>query len=760
MMDSSTSSSPVYVSISSASAITTTTCTTPLALTISQAPSDSGDVFTLAYAADTSTAAFFGDNDVYSVPDTAMLLQAVDAIQFDGTDAVSQPNSISSNHIDEIASLSEYQLSENGDLSEVNLATGGCTTTTIISSSSSNHQSTSTTRYTPSRQLQAVLNSPLPESLAEFSALHSKDFVLYNCCSTLRDGAGSPTTQSSGQSPLPSPLAYPTPPASHEGLIQVASPFLDDSHHYSDGSSYFDEKKTSTEIHFLDADGSDQFFKDSSPHKSRHQDAVQIMKFVKQDIFNNDKNIMEESIYFKREPCDDLINFDPSKGSGSDDDLLTSSETNQDRSIAEFNQNLSFLDEPQNFLDDARNTSSPLSAAFFTATMSSAEEVKEALEEVLPNESVSGDDDEQRQEVSGGGGNDVTIIDGNIDPTANDMDLYYLPAMALQSQMMLNSDDPLLSSSPKDFVHKQHVVQKFDFNLFAPSPAKKFKNEIDDCKPPVPKSTLHTSDVSKDNFLNHPTVSAQSSNVRSAAITPTSTSSRHHYAIIRKRTAANASLSTLTNQRLQQRSTLFTSKFRRGAFTAHYTPQPMLNPERNATGLYNSITSSTATSSMNHDILDDDDEIDFDFTDADAQSGNDCNAEFMPNKSKVNIGSDFQAMLPALNQQVANSCYDGSRRAEELLWDPSVAISDVKVQRFVDLAKSSATPLGCHSEEVALRALYQAAGQMHVAILKLLQTAPDAMHNRWHQSEIEHFLQGLEEFGKDFVRISKAVRIC
>lgn len=54
---------------------------TPLSLTISQAPSGSGDVFTLAYSTDSSATAFFGDNDVYGVPDTAMLLQAVDTIQ-------------------------------------------------------------------------------------------------------------------------------------------------------------------------------------------------------------------------------------------------------------------------------------------------------------------------------------------------------------------------------------------------------------------------------------------------------------------------------------------------------------------------------------------------------------------------------------------------------------------------------------------------------------------------------------------------------
>ena len=60
------------------------------------------------------------------------------------------------------------------------------------------------------------------------------------------------------------------------------------------------------------------------------------------------------------------------------------------------------------------------------------------------------------------------------DDTGADIDLYYLPSLSLQSQMMPNSDDPLLSSSPKDFVHR-HQLQKFIFeqsvaNPTAPNP--------------------------------------------------------------------------------------------------------------------------------------------------------------------------------------------------------------------------------------------------------------------------------------------------
>lgn len=630
------STPPLAISLSSSNNSTST----PLSLTISQAPSDAGDVFTLSYS-DTSSASFFGDSDVYNVPDTAMLLQAVDSIQL-------LQDSTTTNHMDEITPLSDYTVSENGDLTE----------------------SAILTRYTPSRQLQAVLNSPLPESLAEFSTLHSKDFILYGCTSS-----GSPTTQSSN-SPLPSPLAYPTPPASHETIAQ-ASPFLDDSHHFSDANSFFDDKKN---INFLE-ENVGNFFKD--PKDSELTDNERILK-LKNELFNDSKSVMEEHIYFKTEP-DDAYEAKSS-------DILVGS-NQHDRSMVEFSQNLSFLDEPQNYLDDARNTSSPLSAAFFTGKFS-AEEVKEALEEVLPNENGSCEN-----------AND------------NDIDLYYLPALALQSQMMLNSDDPLLSSSPKDFIHKQQI-HKFDFNVFCPPNAKKIKIEcVEETKKPLSVQTdQHLNEV----FLCPNNFSA----------TVTSTSPK----------PANNSSSLLRKKQptLIRKNVMYKSKLRRSA-NSHYTPFPMLNPDRSASGLY--------TSTVSRDILED--VIDFDFTETA------CVPEFL-NKSNVNIGSDFQINIPLYSSSPTSDYSTYSY--EQLLWDPSIVKNERQIQRFVDLAKSSAIPLGCHSEETALKSLLDANGETHVAILALLQTAPTPLHKRWLQHEIEAFLRGLEEYGKDFFKIAKEVR--
>lgn len=632
-----TSSPPMAISLSNNSVKNT-----PLALTISQNANGSSDVYTLAYSTD-SASTFFNENDVYNVPDTAMLLQAVDSIQL-------LQNSTTSSQLGDISAIGEYTLADSNDLSDTNLLS----------------------QYTPSRQLQAVLNSPLPESLAEFSALHSKDFVLYG---TESENDDSPAQTSN--SPLPtSPLSYPTPPASHEGITQ-SSPFLDDHHHFGDANSIFDDKKN---ISFIDENG---LFKDIKD--ARLSDCEQILK-LKHELFNDHKVVMDDTLYFKSE---DKHGYE-SKASV---DLADSN--NHADSIDEFNQNLSFLDESRNFLEDSRNPSSPLSAAFFTGTMSSAEEVKEALQEVLPNESITCEQN-------------------------NDIDLYYLPSTAFQSQMMLNSDDPLLSSSPKDFIIK-HPINRFEFD--ACSGAKKPKM---DASISIEKSKLIITNQSEkkpnETFLSP-------SNIQVNAQTNGAGNSVEF-----SQTMHSFSKSLQTNAR---RNVIVYKSMLRKASAPYYTPQPMLDPKRTAPGLYAEVAKSVS-----------EEMIDFDF----AESS--CVPEFTK-KLKANIGSDFQAIIPS-----TEPTYDSDDdEKEQQLWHPSVLRNEKQIQRFVELAKSSAVPLGCYSEEMALNILQEANGDIPKAILKMLQQPPSSIHNRWQPEELETFLNGLEIHGKNFYKISKEVNL-
>lgn len=241
--------------------------------------------------------------------------------------------------------------------------------------------------HSVNQELQAVLDSPLPESLAEFSTFHSTNNLdmqspNYQTHSPAQY-SGSPHTSLTAQSPLQSPLirhdspgfAYPTPPASHEGQ-----------------SPCFGQNTL-------------------LPLVSPKQEYGQVV----------------------------------------------------DRG----------MDEPS-------QPSSPLSAAFFTPTMSSSAAVEEALEEVLPGESISADDlypltnfTAPQSPLSVG----LTPVPSPISnivtssPSPHHSSTYssspnnntsfpISTQYTLQSQMLPNSDDPLLSSSPKDFVTKK----KFEFN--------------------------------------------------------------------------------------------------------------------------------------------------------------------------------------------------------------------------------------------------------------------------------------------------------
>lgn len=667
-----TSSPPLSISLSNGNGGIKST---PLALTISQSANECGDVYTLAYSTDSSST-YFNENDVYNVPDTAMLLQAVDSIQLLQNSTSNGAGQL----VDDLPLISDYTLSDGSELND------------------------STLRYTPSRQLQAVLNSPLPESLAEFSALHSKDFVLYSSSET--------DTHTANGSPISSPLSYPTPPASHEGVTQ-SSPYLDDGHNFGDTNSFFDDKKS---ISFLD-DGN--LFKD--PKDAKLTDDERILK-LKHELFNGSKVVIEDSMLFKEEQKDVY----ETKAS----DILAEN-NNHDDNIDEFNQNLSFLDESQNYLEDARNTSSPLSAAFFTGTMSSAEEVKEALEEVLPNENMPCEQN-------------------------NDIDMYYLPSLALQSQMMLNSDDPLLSSSPKDFANK-HQIHKFDFNLFSSPNAKKPKLDhsmhhhqhevVVNKKPPVlvqsepivPEIFLSPSDVPQ-NILSTASKSSQSAAKEIVQQQPAPPPPPPPPSVAPSNAISKSASHRPSGGKFTRKYVAYKSKLRK-LLTSHYTPSPMLNPDRTALGLYSTI----AKHFVNDDVME------FEFSE-----GSPCVPEFS-SKSKVNIGLDFQANVPAalISEKDTNTV---EKHFDSIpLWTPDIIQNERQIQRFVDLAKSSAVPLGCHSEEMALKSLQEANGETHIAILAMLQQPASTIHKRWHQSEVEVFLKGLEEHGKDFYKIAKEI---
>jgi ELM2 domain len=665
--NSSTNSTPSLVLSSNGSS-------SPLSLTISQAPSTTGstDIYTLAYSANSSSP-FMNDNDVYNVNDTAMLLQAVDSIQL-------LQDSSTSDQLDDIGSLSDYtSLSDNVSINQ---------------------------GFTPSRQLQAVLDSPLPDSLVEFGTLNSKDYMLYGCSSN-----ESPTTSGS---PLPSP--YPTPPASHETIAQ-ASPFLDDSHHFSDASTFFHEDKK-TKNYLLDDNS--EFFSKSIKDNSNLTESERILQ-LKNELFNDSKTVLEETNFFRNNKSI-LDEHDLFKGDNSflNNDSKTFIGDNSAK-LQDFNQNLDFLDEAQAFnIDDDRNTSSPLSAAFFSANLSTAEEVKEALDEILPNE----DDD--------GAG--------------STLDLYFLSGLSLQSQMMSNSDDPLLSSIPRDFGssqrhpnqqsslthhhnihHQSHETPNFDIDPFSPPETKKIKTEHN----PIES----TSDNSDKNLLSVQTEQILTKdNIGSVFLSPNSISSTGSSPKLQCALLSHTKRSKLSSDlQVAKKHEQFKSNMKKKS-QLHYTPSPMLNPERNGNGLF--------TTTFYDKLID-------------MAVDEEVNLIDFFEKPRVNIGSDYQATLPS---DIGFVKYEDKKTHESLLWKPSVLEDDRQLDRFIDLSKSSAVTMGLHSIESALRVLMESQGEVHVAVMRLLQNPDNSgLEKRWNQLEMELFLKGLEKHGKDFSSIARNI---
>ncbi|KAL5283952.1 TRERF1 family protein [Megaselia abdita] len=734
----------------------------PVALTIQQSPTGSTDVFTLTYSAD-SPSFNIADTEVYT--DATMLLQAVDSIEILQNDSgATTSGTTTTEQISDISELSEFAFTD----------------------SSSGQTKIVTQEYTTSsKELQDILNNSYP--------LHSKDFIIYN--NNNNNSVGDKMTIS----PLPSPIGYPTPPASQEAVAQT-SPFLDDSHHFSDAaSSYFEESKPCLE--YLE-EASRNYYNSTKRENDDEQNLTEDEKIMKLKSALEDEHIdLFKSEMDSSSPSD---NFDINVKV---EDLLNDTTDGEQCDFSD--QNLSFLDDAQNFLDDDGNPTSPLSESFFAS-----DEVKEVLKDVLPP-SNSNSNQQADDSVTGD----------------NDIDLFYLPSLTLQSQMMSTSDDPLLSSSPREF--GQQRMQQFPSSQLinnniesytGPSNNKKLRTDeyiplIMTTTEPLPSTTTSSSSSSavlttsiaavnpspNDEFMvEQNTKQHQPSIDNSVCTTYVNSTSMEtimncqpvfpggmnaNFKILQpppattnsilKRRLRQGSYSTLNGLPfvMPKKQEVFKSKLRRPS-TTHYTPSPLLNPERKAPGLYSNLPKSM----LHQDTLDLGDE----FENASCNSLVSC---FLDD-SKVNIGTAYQATIPPLSVEgdennnnhnrasFYNTCNymfsssnedddDGGGntggeedyhvRVDEKIWDPSVQTDDKLLGRFIELSKSSAIPLGYHSEEVALKTLYKCNGDTHVAVLELLQRPSEGVHFKWQPIEIEIFLKGLEKYGKDFYKISKEI---
>ncbi|XP_065372339.1 probable serine/threonine-protein kinase DDB_G0282963 isoform X1 [Calliphora vicina] len=821
---------------------------TPLSLTIAQGADSNSEVYTVTYTSDGS--ALFGENEVYNVSEAEMLLQTVDTMQLlsDAGDNLKPEHSEQFEVMDNKMNDIEQQNCVDQQQHQQQLH--------------QQHQQHQQQHH--HQQLQQNSNQcQTTQTLPNFQHFHSKELIIQNPTLINHQQIRTNTLSlpqdiknqftSSLNSPIHSPLAYPTPPSSHENVTQT-SPYIEDNHHFNDAPNIFFSESLISNNHAGETDNE------------------KIMKL---------KSVLEDNSFDSNIKVEDLLN-------GTDPDT--------ECDLREFAEaNLSFLDEDQEFLNDSRNATSPLSESFFTSGIGTAEEVKEVLREVLTEDQLNLNCENQGENI---------------------IDLYYLPGLSLQSQMMPNSEDPLLSSSPRDFgqqqkiqnplpqqqqqtqqpqqqlqqqqqiqhiphqqpqqqhQNQQHNIQynnqqqlahpnqtvkiSLDSNTQTSSGSATSSSEINQlilnipsnviqnsCNPTSANSSSTTTTIHY-NVQNLPQVQNQSNSqlqqqqqshlmqqqqqqqhqsqfltsttinsLNEALMQPiiytsgttdkmelkldnnpnstnpqlqniihlnkplemvknTTSSSSSHIIFPQQSHSSNSiasnptvttSLQPLSNQtnsilkrRLKGHSSLdstsshssyskyqalspYKSKLRKPSRT-HYTPAPILNPERKGHGLYCNVLKQLGCSLLTFDNFDDDfdDPVGLvDFSD----------------ESKVNLGSAYQAAIPAFNENACSSSAIEETIGCDLMWDPEVQKDDKILMRFIDLSKSSAVPLGSHSEEVALQALLKAQGNTATAVLSLLQTQSNSFQIKWSSHELEIFLKGLEKHGKEFSKISK-----
>ncbi|KAH8294319.1 hypothetical protein KR054_010962 [Drosophila jambulina] len=766
--------------------------------------SGGGGVYTVTYTSDGTD--LFDDAEVYNVSDTEMLLQTVDSMELLNDDE--EEPQIKSEHSEDFALLSEAGDSEHTQLVKLETESGQ----SVCNSSGGGAGAGANT-------------TPLPT----FQQFHSKELIMQNSsqiqaiASMRASGNGAGAGNGSGvlASPLHSPLAYPTPPSSHENMAQ-SSPFIEDAAaQFVDASNtFFGDKTDFSHIYFKTDEGQ------ATIEQMNEQDNEKILKL---------KSVLEESSFDPSIKVEDLLN-------GTDDDT--------ECDLREFAEtNLSFLDEDQEFLNDSRNATSPLSESFFTSGIGSAEDVKQVLREVLPDENM------QLQLTSEQQGENI-------------IDLYYLPGLGLQSQMMPNSEDPLLSSSPREFGQQRQqmgmqpleqqlqqngnlyqqqqqqqqeqpqqllqeqpqqeqpqqqqqqqqyqqillpqqtsnqgetlpavVQQQTDFMLplvgghgFAQVSSGQTQyvdngqGNIQEMQPlnsllqPLlyqgavtsngiaagGQENLLTTDCQMNANQSQTTTTLDAGLLFACGNTTTTTINNSAAPTIGNKsllasgslpgTVANLQpLSNQTNSILKRRlrstapqethkfSKFHTlsphrSKLRKPSRT-HYTPAPILNPDRKGTGLYCSVRKQLGLGQGLFDAFDDD-------------FGDPVGLVDFSDESKVNLGSTYQAQIPSCRPPE-----EATRDAlgAELMWNPEVQEDEKILMRYIDLSKSSAVPMGSHSEEVALQTLLKARGNSAAAVLTLLQTQSGAFQMKWTAYELEQFLRGLEKHGKDFGKIA------
>ncbi|XP_059484351.1 mucin-5AC-like isoform X2 [Neocloeon triangulifer] len=333
---------------------------------------------------------------------------------------------------------------------------------------------------------------------------------------------------------------------------------------------------------------------------------------------------------------------------------------------------------------------------------------------------------------------------------------------AFALQMMPNSDDPLLSSSPKDFGGRK----RFDFGLLRGAAGDatailsglglvlenngelRFYPTSGTASPSVTSTTC--TNLQQQQQLKRPKEELDDADLflsPSSVAPPTQALPR----LKRPRPRPDPLFIPAPHEKstvAPRGPLLFKSRLRAPrlkSINSTFTPPPMLDPCRNGAGLFHNLKNEPNSSATTEDTA--------------------MDTDSMPH---INISHRHQvSYIPPCEPCKEVAHMESSR--EHLLWNPDVRASEGEIDMYLEFACCAAVPGGGRNKEYALHLLNMCHGNVKEAMLKLMQPTPSlpAGHPllsycysdsaRWAHDEIEAFQQALLRHGKDFRNVAKDV---
>ncbi|XP_071282945.1 transcriptional-regulating factor 1 isoform X3 [Agelaius tricolor] len=206
-----------------------------------------------------------------------------------------------------------------------------------------------------------------------------------------------------------------------------------------------------------------------------------------------------------------------------------------------------------------------------------------------------------------------------------------------------------------------------------------------------------------------------------------------------------------------------------------YTPPPMLSPIRQGSGLFSSVLTSHSTSHAQlpltpltptpRVLLCRSNSIDGSVIPVTPGPGE------QTVEPRINIGSRFQADIPELQDRLL---MEKDVHKATLVWKPWPELENKvfqqRVEDLLNMSCSSVLPGGGTNSEYALHSLFEAKGDIMVALEKLLLRKPVRLKchplsnyhyagsDKWTHQERRLFKEALSTYSKDFIFVQKMVK--